>query len=65
MIFTITNKSTGRSYNVKGMAFHTLDLVWMSQRHLLSSGVYYTITDENGNSKTFIKGRLENEGKKS
>ena len=56
MIFTITNKSTGRSYTVKGAAYHSLDLVWMSQRNMLSEGVYYVISDQLGNSKTFIKG---------
>lgn len=56
MTFTITNQLTSKSFTVQGAAYHTLDYVWMSQRYFLSTGVYYTITDENGNSKTFIKG---------
>lgn len=59
VVFTLRDHSTGRTYHVFGESWHTLDHVWMCQRSVLSTGVYYTITDAYGNSKTFIKGRLK------
>lgn len=55
MKYTITNNKTGRTYVTESYVEVELDRVWMSQKDLFSFGCQVTITDENGNSKTFDK----------
>ena len=54
---TVTNNNTSRSYEVYGTDTRpvNLDLVWASQKYWFSSGASVTITDMEGNSKTFKK----------
>lgn len=59
MIFSVLNKSTGRSYIVRGEAHHTLNDVWNSQKSLLSDDTEYVISDVKGNYQTFTKGNLQ------
>jgi len=55
MEFTIKNNHTGRSYVECGNDCETLDMVWNSIKYWYSTGTSVTITDKNGNSKTFTK----------
>lgn len=59
MIFSVLNKSTGRSYIVRGETHHTLNDVWNSQKSLLSDNTAYVISDVKGNYQVFTKGRLQ------
>ena len=54
--FTVKNNKTGREYVVNGNDNATIDIVWLSQKCMFSAGCNVTITNENGTSKTFIKG---------
>lgn len=53
--FTITNNGTGRSYILEADPWTTLDLAWASEKCWFMSGSSVTITDDAGNSKTFVK----------
>lgn len=52
--YTITAER-GRPYICQGNSRATFDSVWLSQKCWFSAGCRVTITDENGNSKTYIK----------
>lgn len=51
--FTIT--SGDESYVVHAGSWATLNLVWASQKCMFMPGSIITITDDQGNAKTFIK----------
>lgn len=53
--FTIRNNNTNRSYIVYGSKTTSINMVWLSQKCVFSNGYNVTITDENGNEKTFAK----------
>lgn len=53
--FTITNNGTGRNYILDADPWTTLDLAWASEKCWFMPGSSVTITDDLGNSKTFIK----------
>ena len=53
MTYTIKNNQTGRKYNVNTDHNASIDIVWMSQKSMFLTGCSVTITDENGNKKTF------------
>lgn len=53
--FTITNNGTGRSYILEADPWTTLDLVWISEKRWFVPGSSVTITDDKGNSQTFVK----------
>ena len=56
MKYIVRNNKTGRSYETESATFKTtLDEVWFTQKDWFSSNCSVTITDENGNSKTFTK----------
>lgn len=55
MKYTIKNNKTGRSYETEPMFEVSLDIVWASQSGWFLTGCSVTISDENGNSKTFTK----------
>ena len=53
--YTITNNKTGRSHEITSPFPTTLDAVWLGEKYWFSPDCSVTITDENGNSKTFTK----------
>ena len=56
MKYVVKNNKTGRSYETESSTFKTsLDTVWLSQKDWFMPGCSVTITDENGNSKTFTE----------
>ena len=55
MKYIVTNNKTGKNYEVKSDFNSSLDVVWLSQKYWFSPDCSVTITDENGNSKTFTK----------
>lgn len=46
----------GNNYEIECWAGTPLDLIWASQKEWFLPGSEVTITDNHGNSKTFIKG---------
>lgn len=48
----------GRSYEVNSAFEVDLDVIWASQRNFFLLGSTVTITDENGNSKTYTKNTI-------
>ena len=55
MKYIVKNNKTGRAYEVESDHKISLDIVWASEKPWFSSNCSATITDENGNSKTFTK----------
>ena len=55
MKYTIRNNNTGRTYEVESAFQTSLDIVWASEKCWFMPDCSVTITDENGNSKTFTK----------
>lgn len=53
--FTVRNNANNREHKAYGNENHTLDMVWLSQKIWFSKGSSVTITNDKGESKTFIK----------
>lgn len=51
--FTVTYM--GRSYILEVYSWTTLEMAWASQMCWFMPGSKVTITDDNGNSQTFVK----------
>ena len=52
-IFTV--KHGDRLYFLHAQPWTTLEMAWLSQKCWFTPGCVVTITDDKGNSKTFIK----------
>ena len=53
--FTIKHSKTNSEYIVEANDCHTFDVVWLSQKCWFSPGSEVIITNENGESKTYMK----------
>ncbi len=53
--FCVTNEDNSRCYIAYGDETASLDTVWASQKCWFTGGSIVTITDTDGNSKTFVK----------
>ena len=55
-IFIIKNNQTNREYKVMVNNNESFEMVWLSQKHWFGVGSEIAITNEYGETKTYIKG---------
>lgn len=53
--YIVKNNMTNRTFEVMHVGDISLDMVWQSVRNMFLLGSNVTITNENGESKTFSK----------
>lgn len=53
--YIVRNNKTNREYEVIANDNQSFEIVWLSQKYWFSSGSEITITNEDGESKTYIK----------
>ncbi len=55
MKYNVLNMETGRSYTIESSHIVSLDIVWRSECNWFMPGSRVQISDENGNTKQFIR----------